>query len=320
MRAWQVTSTTDDDGLAVVQIPAPDPEDGTVVEVVAAGVGYPDLLMRRGEFQISQTPPFTLGWEAAGRVVAPGAGSPFAVGDHVVTMSFGAWADRLVAEPSTTFPLPDGLTFDEGAAFPLNSLTALAALRRGRVGSDDVVLVHGASGGAGSACVQLAAAVGARVVAVVSTAVKAEVARRAGAHEVVSTTGRWRDEVREITSGHGVDVVIDPVGGDRFTDSLRCLAPEGRLVVVGFAAGSIPTLAVNRLLLRNVDVCGCSWSVLAEHPGGFAAAATELAGHVAAGHLRPIVDHVYDFERAPEALAALAARRATGKLVLDVGR
>jgi NADPH2:quinone reductase len=311
-----VEATDRPEGLVLADAPAPGPEYGLVVRVRAAGVGFPDLLMSRGEFQIRQPLPFTLGWEAAGDVVHAPAESAFRPGDPVVTLSFGAFAERVVANPAATFRLPAELSFCEGAALPLNYLTALAGLeRRGRLRAGETLLVHGAGGGVGSAAVQVGKALGARVLAVVSDAAKGEVARKAGADDVVTTSGAWRDRVLE-WSGGGVNVVFDPVGGERFAESLRCLASEGRLVVVGFAEGSIPSVSVNRLLLRNVELSGCTWSVLASAPGGLAEAGRRIAEMVRDGFVRPPLGAIYDFADAPAALVSLAERRAVGKLVL----
>ncbi|MGH7288202.1 MAG: NADPH:quinone oxidoreductase family protein [Myxococcota bacterium] len=318
MQAWRVEATDRSDGIVLEDIAPPRPDAGLVVRVRAAGVGFPDLLMSRGEFQIRQPVPFTLGWEAAGEVVHAPAESALRPGDPVVTMSFGAFAEQVVANPASTFPLPAALSFHEGAALPLNYLTALAGLeRRGRLRAGEILLVHGAGGGAGSAAVQVGKALGARVIAIVSETAKGDLARKAGADEVVLTSEPWRERVLEL-SGGGVHVVFDPVGGDRFAESLRCLASEGRLVVVGFAGGSIPSVAVNRLLLRNVEISGCTWSVLASAPGGLTVAGRRLAEMVRDGFVRPPLGALHPFADLPAALAALAERRSLGKLVLAI--
>jgi NADPH2:quinone reductase len=317
MRALQVPHTGGPDAVLPADVPPPG-DDGLVVDVRAAGVGFADLLMSRGEFQIRQEPPFTLGWEAAGVVRRAPEGSRFAPGDAVVTLSLGAFAEQVAAVPEATFTLPPGLSFEEGAAFPMNYLTALAALeRRGRLQPGETVLVHGAAGGTGSAAVQVGKGLGARVIAAVSTPEKAQSALAAGADEAVLTTEDWRPQVLEL-SGGGVDVIFDPVGGDLFHESLRCLASEGRLVVVGFAARSIPQIAVNRLLLRDVDVCGCKWSILATAPGGLDAASARLGAMIDAGVVRPQVGARHALEDGADALRAMEARRTRGKAVLLV--
>jgi NADPH:quinone reductase len=318
MLGVQVQQETGPGDLVVTDLPEPGEEATLVVGVRAAGVGFPDLLMSRGEFQIRQPLPFTLGWEAAGEVIRAPADSRFRPGDRVVTLSFGSHAEQVAAVPEATFRLPDGLSFAEGAAYPLTYLTALAALRRrGRLQAGETVLVHGAAGGVGTAAIQVGKALGARVLAVVSTTDKAETARSAGADDAFLTSDDWGGQVRE-ASGGGVNVVFDPVGGERFAQSLRCMASEGRLVVVGFADGQIPEVAVNRLLLRNVDVCGCTWSVLATQPRGLASAADELEQMVDDGFVRPVLGATYSLEDATQALRDLEERRARGKVVLTV--
>jgi NADPH2:quinone reductase len=309
MRALRVLS---EDGPGVIElVDVPEPDGALIVEVRAAGVSFPDLLMTRGEYQFRQPLPFTLGWEAAGEVTRAPADSNFAVGDRVVTLSFGAHAERVAAVPEATFPLPKGLGYEEGAALALNYLTALAAVeRRGRIVEGESVLVHGAAGGVGTAAIQVAKAVGAHVIGSVSSDGKARVATEAGADEVLVG-----EDFRSQLAG-SVDAVIDPVGGaERFKESLRALAPEGRLVVVGFASGEIPECRVNRLLLRNIDVRGCSFGVLATDLG---AAVERLADLVAKGRLRPIVGPVYPLERGREALLEVSERRAAGKVVLKL--
>lgn len=312
MRALQVTSEDGPDSVALADLPEPDGD--FVIAVRAAGVTFPDLLMTRGEYQLRQPLPFILGWEAAGEVLRAPADSGFAVGDRVVTLNFGAHAERVAATPQTTFALADELSFEEGAALPLNYLTALAALdRRGGLRAGETVLVHGAAGGVGTATVQIGKALGAEVIAVVSTEEKAEVARRAGADSTIVG-----EAFRESLSAP-VNLIVDPVGGEeRFKESLRSLAPEGRIVVVGFTSGEIPEVKVNRLLLRNVDVRGCSFGVLATDPGGVAKAAERLIELVGTGSIRPVVGSVYALEETAAALRELDDRRAMGKVVVRI--
>ena len=205
----------------------------TLVDVRAGGVSFVDLLLSRGGYQIKLDPPFTLGLQLAGTD---------ADGRRVAGVTFGAFAERVAVPTVGALPLPDGVTFEEGASLVMNYQTAHFALkRRGRVRAGETVLVHGAGGGAGSAAVQVAAALGARVIAVASDEPKQAAAREAGADEVIDAGEVWRERVKELTDGRGVDVVFETVGGDRFADSLRSLAPEGRLLVIGFAGGTIPS-------------------------------------------------------------------------------
>ena len=316
MRAWIVHEAADPGRLSLETVPEPDPEAGLVVDVEAAGIGFPDLLMSRGEFQIRQPEPFRLGWEAAGTVVHAPTDSAFRRGDRVCSLSFGAFAEQVVANPTATFRLPDSLSFEEGAALPLNHLTALAALEfRGELTAGERLLVLGAAGGVGTAAVQMGKALGAHVVAAVSTDSKAAVAAAAGADEViVGAAPGWGKALRR--DAGGIDVVFDPVGGDAFDEASRALASRGRHVVVGFASGRIPSLGVNQLLLRNTDLRGCSWSVLTERPGGLPHAMDALARMVEAGTVRPAIGARVGFDDLPDGLRTLEKREATGKLVL----
>ena len=312
MRAVRVLTEDGPEAVKLADLPAPDGE--LLVKVRAAGVSFADLLMTRGEYQVRQPLPFTLGAEAAGEVVQAPPGGQFTVGDRVATLTLGAHAELLAAIPQSTFAIPGELSYEEGAALPLNYLTALAALeRRGGLRAGETVLVHGAAGGVGTATVQLAKALGAHVIAAVSTEQKAEVGRRAGADAVVIG-----EDFRSALPGP-VDLIVDPVGGqERFTESLRSLAPEGRIVVVGFTAGEIPTVKVNRLLLANTDVRGCNFGVLAFNAAALADAVARMSDLITAGSLRPLIGSVYPLERVTDALNDLDNRRATGKLVVSL--
>lgn len=320
MRAVQVTELSGPDGLKLVEVPAPEAGDGVVLEVRAAGVSFPDLLLSRGRYQLKPDPPFTLGSEAAGVVREAADGSGFSPGDRVAAFSFGTFSDLAQAAPPFAFRLPDELSFEQGAGLVMNYHTAhFALVRRARLEPGETLLVHGAAGGVGTAALQVARALGARTIAAVSSDDKERVAREAGADEVVRSDSGWRDAVRELTGGRGVDAVYDPVGGDRFADSVRSLAPEGRVIVIGFTEGAIPEIAVNRLLLRNVSVVGAAWGAFAfERPDYLREVADDLERMVADGHVRPIVGATYPLERAADALRDLEGRRATGKLVLDL--
>ena len=321
MRAAQVTRLDGPGSIEVVEIDDPQPKDTDVlIDVHAAGVTFPDVLLTRGEYQIKPEPPFTLGCEVAGVVRAAPAESGFKAGDRVAAFpGFGGFADQVAADRALVFPLPGNLSFLAGAGLPMNYLTVHFALaRRGRLQSGESVLVHGAAGGVGTAAVQLARALGAQVIAVVSTEAKAETARRAGAHHTVPADG-FRAAVAELTGGRGVDIAVDPVGGDRFTDSLRSLAPEGRLLVIGFTGGEIPTVKVNRLLLNNISVVGVGWgSFWLPQPGYLRAQWEELLPLLTDGSLDPVIGSTHDLENASDAVLELAERAATGKVVLRV--
>ncbi|MEQ3554433.1 NADPH:quinone oxidoreductase family protein [Pseudonocardia nematodicida] len=321
MRAVQVVEPEGPSSVRVQEVDPPVRGDGEVlIDVAAAGVNFPDLLLTRGLYQYKPDPPFTLGSECAGTVREAAPGSRFSPGDRVVafTMS-GVFAEVVSVPEATVLPLPDEVGFAAGACLPMNYLTAHFTLAvRGGMRAGETVLVHGAAGGVGTAVVQLAAALGATVIGVTSTEAKAEVARRAGAAHAVGADG-FKDAVKELTGGAGVDMVVDPVGGDRFTDSLRSLAPLGRLMVVGFTAGDIPTVRVNRLLLNNIDVRGVGWGAYALPREDFVRSAwDELLPHLRSGALDPLISERFGLDGAGEALSRLDTRTVTGKVVLEV--
>jgi NADPH2:quinone reductase len=316
-----VTTLDGPSAVEVVDLPEPD-GTGVVIEVAAAGVCYPDVLLTRGQYQVTPELPFVPGSEVAGRVRSAPAASGYAVGDRVAAFPvLGGFAEVVVTDPTTVFRLPESVTYEQGAALPMNYLTCHFALReRGRLAAGETVLVHGAGGGVGTAAVQLAAAWGARVVAVVSSEDKAEVARSAGAHEVVLAHG-FRESVASLTSGRGVDLVVDPVGGDRFTDSLRSLAPGGRHLVIGFTSGTIPEVKVNRLLLNNISVVGVGWGAWWTGPGGPGPAYLhrqweDLVPLLESGAVDPVIGEVRSLDEVVEALTAVDERRAAGKILL----
>ena len=324
MRAAQVSRLDGPSSVEVVDLPEPDDAGGTrvVIEVAAAGICFPDVLLTRGQYQVTPDLPFVPGSEVAGRVRSAPSGSGFEEGDRVAAFPFlGGFAEVVAADPEAVFPLPERTTYEQGAALPMNYLTCHFALReRGGLRAGETVLVHGAAGGIGTAAVQLATAWGARVIAVVSTDDKVEAARQAGADEVVLADG-FRAAVADLTGGRGVDVVVDPVGGDRFTDSLRSLAPGGRLLVIGFTAGSIPEVKVNRLLLNNVSVVGVGWGAWWTHPAGPGAAFLrrqwdDLVPLLESGAVDPVIGEVRDLAEVADALGAVDERRAVGKVLL----
>ena len=323
MRAIRVTTLGGPESLELVEVDEPIADDGVVVvDVHAAGVAFPDALLTRGLYQYRPELPFTLGAELAGVVRSAPQGATVKPGDRVLglTMIGGAMAETAVLSPDRVFPLPDDVSFEAGAGLLFNDLTVFFALTaRARLAKGETVLVHGAAGGIGTSTLRIAPALGAsRVIAVVSTEEKKDVARAAGATDVVLADG-FKDAVAELTGGKGVDIVMDPVGGDRFTDSLRSLAPAGRLLVVGFTGGEIPTVKVNRLLLNNIDVVGVGWGAWTlTHPDSLAQQWNGLAGLLKSGKLAVPQPDVYPLDRAAEAVAALENRTARGKVVVRV--
>jgi NADPH2:quinone reductase len=231
----------------------------------------------------------------------------------------GCAADRIAAPLDLVFPLPDRLGFAEGAAMPMNYLTAhFALLVRAGLEEGETVMVNGAAGGVGTATIQTAKAYGAHVIAVVSTEAKADVARSAGADDVVLADG-FLQQVRDLTDGRGVDVVIDVVGGDVMTDNLRALAPMGRVMVIGFAGGGIPQVKVNRLLLNNIDVRGVGWGAYALVRPGYARGQwTDLLPHIEDGLLTPPIGKIFPLDEAAQALSDMETRATLGKSVLSL--
>ena len=321
MRAVRVTRLDGPDAVEVTDVDEPA-GDGVVVDVHAAGVAFPDALLTRGLYQYKPDPPFTLGAEIAGVVRSAPESAHMRAGDRVVglTMLIGGMSEVAVLAPDRVFKLPDNVSFEAGAGLLFNDLTVYFALSvRGRLQPGETVLVHGAAGGIGTSTLRLAPVLGAsRTIAVVSTQDKAEIATAAGATDVVLSEG-FKDAVKELTSGSGVDVVVDPVGGDRFTDSLRSLAPAGRLLVIGFTGGEIPTVRVNRLLLNNIDVVGVGWGAwTGKHPGALAEQWAGLEELLASGRLSPPEPMVFPLDEAAAAIASLENRTAKGKVVLRV--
>jgi NADPH2:quinone reductase len=327
MRAIQIIDLSGPhSALELVELGEPEPSHaltpgaGVLIDVHAAGVSFPEVLQSRGEYQIKPPLPFVPGSEVAGVVRSAPAGAHVQAGDRVAAFcGLGGFAETAVSPDFLTFALADELDYAHGAGLILNYHTAYFSLvLRGRLKAGETVLVHGAAGGVGTASLQVAKGVGARTIAVVSDERKQRVAEQAGADHVVRLGESWKDEVKALSDG-GVDLVLDPVGGDRFTDSLRSLREGGRLVVVGFTGGAIPEVRVNRLLLKNTEVIGAGW-------GAYVMGKPDLNREIGAavnrmvdeGAIRPIVGERFPLEQAGAALETIDERRATGKVVLDV--
>lgn len=319
MRAVQVLTTTGPSDIVVTDVPDAVAAPGQVlVEVHSVGISFPDLLLSKGEYQLRPEPPFTLGVDFAGVVVS---GDGFVPGQRVAGVGgYGGAAELVVGSTENVFALPDAISFDEAVALPMNYLTALFALdERGGLKAGETVLVHGAAGGVGTATLQVAKGLGAQTIAVASTEEKRAFASAAGADHVIPVEG-FKDAAREITGGRGVDVVLDVVGGSLFTDSLRSLAPLGRLLVVGFAAGEgIPEVKVNRLLLNNADVRGVGWGAYAfANPGYMGKQWAQLVPMIEAGVVRPPIGKVYAIDEFGQALLDMDARATLGKSVVRI--
>lgn len=317
MFAHRIAGFTGPDDLQWTEIR--EPAGGVVVDVMAAGVSFADLLQTRGLYQMKVPLPYTPGMDAAGVVRSAPPGSGLSAGQRVaVLVSYGCWQEVVSVPVAQVLPLPDGMSFEAGAAAPLNYLTGLFALaRRARAQEGETLLVHGAAGGVGTAAVQLGRALGLRTIAVVSEEAKKSFARECGASHAVLSDG-WLAAVRDLTGERAVDIVLDPVGGDRMTDSLRSLAPEGRLLVLGFSAGEIPTVKVNRLLLGNTGVLGAaSREFFEQQPGTVAELWAQLTELWRTGALADPPVQAYPFADARGALRAIAHRQARGKVVLS---
>jgi NADPH2:quinone reductase len=325
MRAVQLIEITGPAGIRLVDVaePAVGPSD-VLIDVHVAGVIFPDLLLSRGAYQRTLPTPLVLGGELAGVVRNVPEGSRLRPGMPIAAImpNFGAFAESAAVPQHLVFPLPDGVPLDVAAGVPVNYLTMHVAFRgRTTLLPGETVLVHGAAGGVGVAAIQLARAWGARVIAVASSPEKREIAQDAGAHHVVDVDG-FGAAARAIAPD-GVEIVVDPVGGDRLLESVGALADEGRLLVVGFAGGSIPTLKVNRLLLHNQSLIGVNLGISPDRVGvdlgtGLLDRWDELLPLLADGTIAPFVGGRLPLDRAAEALAALEGRTGRGKIVLQV--
>jgi NADPH2:quinone reductase len=329
MRAWRYSEPGEPvDVLAVEEVPPPDPgPDEVAVTVAACGLNFADALLCRGTYQVRPVLPATPGIEVAGVIAAVGPSVDASrVGQRVValpTLPAGGLAERCLARGDDAWPLPEGVDDVAAAAVPITYGTAWVGLfHRGGLGPGDTVLVHAAAGATGAAAVQLAAAVGARVLATAGGPDKVEAARGHGAAEAWDSRAEGFDlvaAVRGATDGRGVDVVFDPVGGDLFDASRRVVAFEGRYVVVGNASGRVPELPTNHLLLKNYAVVGLHWGLYREQrPEVLLSAHEAVMAEVVSGRLTPAVGAVHPFEAAADAIAAVAAGATTGKQVVQV--
>jgi NADPH:quinone reductase len=312
--------------LAVEDVPDPEAGPGQVlIEVEACGVNFPDLLVVQGKYQTLAEPPFTPGKEVAGRVAAVGEGvaSP-RPGDRVMAqLEYGGYCEQVVVPASSCWPLPDELPSTEAAALGLVYLTAhLGLVRRARLAPGEWVLVTGAGGGIGSAGVQLARALGGRAIAVAETEEQRTLALRQGAeHAFDADPAELRDRVMEVTGGHGADVILEAVGGSLFAACVRCVAWEGRLVVIGFAGGEIPRVHAGHVLVKNMAVLGLQSSdYFARDPEGVRAMQEELVTLYRDGAIGVEIAATHPLEEAANALLAFEHGQMRGKLVLTTGR
>jgi NADPH2:quinone reductase len=322
MRAVVFDGWTAPSALAVREAPEPVAGPGSlVVDVRAAGCNFFDILMVQGQYQVKPPCPFVPGAELAGTVREVGAGvDRFAPGDRVfASVGLGAVAERAQVPAVATWKMPAGMSFEEAAGLPIVYPTSYAGLVfRAGLRAGETVLVHAAAGGVGIAAVQIAKALGARVIATAGGAEKLAVAREAGADELIDyRADDWVEAVKRATGGRGADVIYDSVGGDVTDKSLKCIAWNGRLLVIGFASGDIPSVRLNRVLLKNIAIVGLHWGAHVQHePARIGETFAALFDLYAQGKIRPVVFGRYGLEELPAALEALGSRRSYGKIVV----
>lgn len=306
------------------EIDAPQPGLGQVcIRNHAAGLNFFDILQVQGKYQFKPPFPFTPGAEISGEIEAVGTGvSNFRVGDRVLAISFGdGLAEHTVIDAAKVFSIPKGMDWPQAAALPIVYHTSYHALAdRARLRPGEWLLVHAGASGVGMAAIQLGRALDARIIATAGSQQKLEFARRQGAHHVLDyRESSWVDRVKQLTAGRGADVILDPVGGDIFDLSTKCIAPGGRLLVVGFASGRIPSIAANRVLLKDISVVGVFWgSRVRSNPAYAAETQRELDRLWAQGKIRPEISATYPLSEAPRAMRDLAQRKILGKAVLLV--
>lgn len=320
MRAWQ-SAEPGLGTLALGQVPCPQPDVGSaVIRVEAAALNFADLLMIDGRYQINPPRPFTPGQEVAGTVVAAGKDSGLRAGQRVCgKVLWGGFAEFAAVRGDMAIAIPDGVTAETAVALPIAYTTAVVALTEStQTAAGETVLVLAAAGGVGLASVEIAHALGARVIAAAGDAEKGALARAHGADDVVDYRSEgWSGTVKALTDGRGVDIIVDPVGGAATKEALRALAWQGRLLVVGFASGDIPQIPANRLLLNRASAIGVYWNH--DRDAEMIARVTRaLTAMLSSGAIRPHIGGTYPFTQLPQALTALAERRTTGKVILTL--
>lgn len=321
MRAWKCITWGGPDRLELGNMPDPETGDNQVeITVKACGVNFADLLLIGGRYQVRPDPPFIPGMEVAGRITRLGSAvTCFSVGDKVAAyVKYGGYADKVAVPHSQVVAVPESMSVAEAAAFPLSYGSAELALERAGLSAGEVVVIGGAAGAVGTACVELAKQRGAIVVACVGDSAKEKVALACGADHIVSSRSRHLHEDIQNAVAAGADVIIDPVGGGFFEESLRVLRYGGRVVVLGFASGKIPSLRLNQLLVKHQSVTGSSFGLsCAKTPERIAAKWPRLAELLEAGHIRPRISHTRPFTDLPSALQMLKDRKVAGRIVLN---
>ena len=308
----------------VEEIEDPRAEAGqVVVDVKAAGVSFPDVLIVQGKYQFQPPFPFSPGGEIAGVISEVGEGVvDWKIGDRVIAMTGnGGIAEKVVAFEMTLMPLPETMDFKDGAAFPLNYGTTYHALKqRGQLQSGETLLVTGAGGGVGTTAIEIGKAMGAKVIAAASTEEKLEIAKNLGADETINySDGELKEKVKALTDGLGADVIYDPIGGDIFLQCMRCVNWKGRVLVIGFASGPIPEVPTNLALLKGCSIVGVFWGrFTGAEPEENSKNFDELFALHAEGKLKPQITKSYSLDDAAEAISSLENRKATGKVVIEM--
>ena len=324
MKALLCTAWGGPDTLRIGELPSPAPGPGEIlVGVRACGLNFADTLMIQGKYQERPEFPFSPGLEVSGEILETGSGvADFASGDPVIALcGHGGLAERVVIPSANAIRVPEGMDFVTAAGFAVVYGTAHVGLeRRARLESGEVLLVHGAAGGVGLAAVEIGRRMGATVIATGSSEQKLALAKEHGAHHAINySEGSFRDRVRTLTDGRGADVVFDPVGGEVFDQSIRCINWEGRILVIGFASGTIPELPANLTLVKNISVVGVYWGAYRKRdPAVLQRSWRQLLEWRAEGALSPHVSATYPLAEAPAALISLMERRATGKVVVTM--
>ncbi|MFW5920766.1 MAG: NADPH:quinone oxidoreductase family protein [Polyangiales bacterium] len=308
--------------LERVERPSPEPGTGEVaIAVEAIGCNFADILITKGEYQHRPELPFSPGSEVAGRVARVGAGvDGLHEGQRILALlDHGGYASEVVAAAADVHPIPDAVSCEHAVALGVVYQTSWLALKhRAPLREGETLLVHAAAGGVGLAAVQIGAAMGARVIGTAGSPDKLQLAREHGATEALSyRDGGWVERVNELTDGRGADVIFDPVGGDAFERSTKCIAWEGRLHVIGFASGTIPSMRMNRVMLKNISLVGLHWGPYRRHdPALIQRAMQDLFAMHERGDVRPLVGATFPLEHAADALESLGGRKTTGKVIL----
>jgi NADPH2:quinone reductase len=324
MKSWRVSEWCEPEQMSLDDIPIPEPGPEEIrIKNHAAALNFYDILMIQGKYQVKPQLPFTPGSEVAGEVDAIGTGvTRFSVGDRVQAMaSGGGFAEYSLASVGKAFRIPDEMSFPEAASMIVIYQTSYFALKhRTTIKKGEWLLVHAGAGGVGLSAMQIGKALGARIIATAGSEEKLDFCLSQGAEHVFNYKDEgWVEQVKKVTNGHGADVIYDPVGGDIFDLSSKCIAAEGRLLVIGFAGGRIPSIAANRILLKNISIIGCYWGGYLEYHAQFMEEAqAELFAMYEARQIKPIVSRAYPLSEAAAALRALAERKTYGKVVLVI--